>query len=66
MLKSNKLVFFIKGLNLLIGPLRNTIFGNISIALYKEFYLILKSIKLVFIINVLILLIGSASKSDFW
>ena len=40
------------------GKLRNPIFGNILIALYKEIWLILESEKIVFIIKVLILLIG--------
>ena len=42
MLRSEKIVFIIKGFNLVSirGKLRNPIFGNILIALYKEIYII--------------------------
>ena len=50
-------VFIIKGFNIR-GKLRNSIFGNILIALHKEISLILRSEKVVFIIKGLILLIG--------
>ena len=58
-LKSNKLVFIIKVLNLLIGSALKSIFWQyFNCVIYKEIYLILKSNKLVFIIKVLNLLIG--------
>ena len=50
-------VFIIKGFNIR-EKLRNSIFGNILIALHKEISLILGSEKVVFIIKGLILLIG--------
>ena len=57
-LKSKQMVFWINGLNLLIGSASKSKFWIFLIALYKEIKLILKSKQIVFLIKGLNLLLG--------
>ena len=61
-----KKYFYYQGFQFNIrGKLRNPIVGNILIALYEEFLLILRSEKIVFVISCFYLILGGSFEIQF-